>query len=62
MNKKKNKVRVQLPAASSFSGNNITQSNLNVKSDTSSTKYSMQESQNNTQNTNNLNLLKTKTI
>ena len=40
-----------IPAASSFSANNIPQSNLNVKSYTS-TRYSMQESQNNTQNTN----------
>jgi len=37
---------------SSFSGENIPQSNNNVKSNTSSIKYYMQESQNNTQNTN----------
>lgn len=36
------------PASSSFSGNNISQSNKNVKSDTS-TKYSMQSKGNNTQ-------------
>lgn len=37
---------------SSFSGENISQSNNNVKSNTSSIKYYVQESQNNTQNTN----------
>lgn len=38
-----------IPAASSFHDNNVPQSNKNVKSDISSTKYSMQETENNTQ-------------
>lgn len=37
-----------IPAASSFSNDNISQSDGNVKSNTSSTKYSMQELKNNT--------------
>lgn len=45
---------------SSFYSDNITQSNDNVK--LPSTRYSIQENQNNTQNTNNLNLLKNKRI
>ena len=46
--------------------NTISQSNKNVKSDNVSDnvspKYSIQENKNNTQNTNNLNLLKNKRI
>ena len=56
MTQKRDNVQgLQLPNEVISSDNNIPQSTQNVNSSTS-TRYSIQENQNNTQNTNNLNL------